>query len=347
MPELRKDPIVGRWIIIAMERARRPGNFIDPMDHSLEDDEGNCVYCKSDLKPIYTFAKKGPKSNKNSAWDVSVLPYEGSTLTTKMPYERKSQGLYETISSVGEHEVVVETPEHIDSMGDLEPSQIKSVIETYALRMAALENDAHLQCAFIYKNYGRTAGSRPIGHTRSHILAIPVIPLHIKEELEGAKDYFGINRRCIYCDLIQQEQLARERVILQTEDFIAIIPFAARSLFETWILPKRHHCDFAKGIKGSTGDLAQMLKILLQKFKTGLDDPGYNLLLQTAPFRPKGAYTDQWQTMEEDFHWHIELMPQLTRVAGFEKGSGFYICSVPPENMAEYLRGIEEISAKY
>ena len=130
-------------------------------------------------------------------------------------------------------------------------------------------------------------------------------------------------------------------MIVENDHFIAITPFAARFLFEVWIIPKKHSCDFAKGILGIEKDLAAILKDMLTRVKVGLNDPAYNYVIHTAPFRREEELKKQYKTIVEDYHWHIELMPRLTRVAGFEKGTGFYICAVPPEKMAEFLREVQ------
>jgi len=332
MPELRKDPVIGRWVIIASERARRPGNFIDTSDIELEDDKTECAFCNNRRKPIV------PGSPSE---EVTVVRSRDAVLDGSAEFQRAKRGLYDVINGFGAHEIVIESREHVANIADLPLDQMASVFETYAIRMRHLEKDGRFQYVLAYKNYGPTAGSRKIGHSRSHIVATPVQPLRVKEKLIGAKKYFDARKSCIYCDLIRQEIEARDRIVCETERFVALIPFAARFLFETWILPKDHHCDFHNGIKGNEKDLALILKMYLQKLQTGVDDPAYNFVIQTAPFHAADPNAAKWKTLQQDYHWHIELMPRLTRVAGFEKGTGFYICAIPPEDMAEYLRGIE------
>ncbi len=340
MPELRKDPIVGRWVIIAMERARRPGNFIDPYKNAWEAEKKNCPHCRLKEKPLLTMAKKGKASFKD--WDVCVVPSRNPFLETDNNFHREKEGLYETIDGFGTHEVIIETRDHIANMADLDVEQISLVFKTYALRMKELEKNKEIQFVLAYKNYGWTAGGHTQGHCRSHLIATPVNPLRVVEKLKGAKEYFDREKKCIYCDLIKQELDEKTRIVAENEHFVALTPFAARFLFETWILPKEHCCDYAQGIKDHEKDLASIVKILLMKFKNGLNDPPYNFILQTSPFRQPHSDPHRWETLKQDFHWHIELMPRLTQVAGFEKGTGFYICSVPPEYMAEYLRGIPQ-----
>lgn len=332
MPELRKDPVIGRWVIIAGERARRPGNFVDTSDNEVESENGECSFCNNQRETIDTGLP---------SCDVSVVFSKDSVSDPQKEFHRTRQGLYDVIDQFGIHEIVIETSRHVANIADLSIEQIGSVFETYAARMRHLEKDKRLQYVLAYKNYGPTAGSRKIGHTRSHIVATSVQPLRVKEKLTGAKEYFDANNSCIYCDLLRQELQARKRIVCETEHFVAVIPFAARFLFETLVLPREHHCDFYNGVKGHEKDLALIMKTLLTKYQKGLDDPAYNFVVQTAPFYRADPNGGKWKTIQRDYHWHIELMPRLTRVAGFEKGTGFYICPIPPEDMAEYLRGVK------
>lgn len=339
MPELRKDPIVGRWVIIATERARRPGNFIDPTKHLWTAQKKKCPHCELKEKPLLVMTHK--KKILSSSWDVCVVASRNPFLETDNNFQRAQAGLYETIDGFGTHEVIIETPQHIANMADLEVKQISLVLKTYVLRINELKKEKEVQFVLVYKNYGWTAGGHTTGHSRSHMIATPVNPLRVREKLMGAKEYFDREHRCIYCDLIKQEEEETQRIVAQTDHFLAVVPFAARFLFEVWILPKKHDCDFSSGVKGFEEELASLMKNLFQKFKNGLQDPPYNFIIQTAPFRQPHPDPHRWETVEKDFHWHIELMPRLTQVAGFEKGTGFYICSIPPESMAEYLKGVE------
>ncbi len=335
MSQLRKDPVVGRWVIIATERARRPGMFMDPQQNIFGDPK-ECPFCNNQDPEIYSVRKQG----SSGLWKVKVAPNGTPILTIEAKFKRRGSGLYDVINAHGANEVVIETPEHIANMADLSEEQIALVLKTYAERFRDLQQDKNLQYIGVYKNHGEAAGSRPIGHSRSQIIASPVNPLRVKEKLAGAKKYYEYRDRCIYCDMIRQEAEGGRRLVAETQHFIAITPFAPRFPFEVMILPREHHCDYMTGIKGKENDLACMLKGILSRFKTGLNDPAYNYMLHTAPLRHK-ARTQKWETVENDYHWHIELVPRVTKVAGFEKGSGFYICPIPPEDTAEFLRNVQ------
>lgn len=332
MPELRKDPVVGRWVIIATERARRPGIFFAQQNNAFDDSQP-CQFCDNRDPEIYS------AKSRDGKWKVRVVQSGTPLLTMQEKFTRRAHGLYDVVNDYGVHEVVIETPEHTANMADLSQEQIRLVLETYAVRYNALEKNPNFQYVIAYKNYGWAAGSRRIGHSRSQIIATSVIPFSVKEKLAGVKRYFDYRERCLYCDMIEQEMDAKIRIIAESDNFLAITPFAPRFIFEIWILPKQHHCDFAKGVVGREEELAGVLKTVLLKLKMGLENPAYNYVIHSAPFR-HGAVGSKWRTLPEDYHWHIEVMPRLTRVAGFEKGSGFYISSIPPESAAEFLREV-------
>jgi len=339
MPELRKDPIIGRWVIIATERARRPDDFKAPHDGPPE---GECPFCegRESQTPQEIRAVRDPHSRPNTpGWKVRVVPSIKPALRIEGKLNRRGIGVYDLMDGIGAHEVIIETPKHIDNICDLEVDQIGHVIDCYKERLIDLEKDPRFKYVLVFKNYGWVAGGGRIGHSRSQLIATPVNPKRVKEELAGAKRYFDYHERCVFCDLIKQELDEKVRVVLDVDGFVAVTPFASRFPFEVWILPKKHNCDFIKLDQAEEKGLAQILKEVLLKMKKGLGNPPYNYILHTAPFRK--AKAGYWKTVEQDYHWHIEIMPRLTRVAGFEWGTGFYICPLPPEQAAEFLRGVQ------
>lgn len=321
MPQLRKDPIVSRWVIIATERTRRSAAFVDPVQH--ETGAADCPFCSGGTS-VEIYAQDG----------VKVLKDRSAFFSDAQPPASRVHGLYRISHSYGSHELVVETPEHIANMADLSVGQIGRVFQTYALRMRHHQKDPAVKYVLAYKNYGVAAGSRNIGHARSQIMAIPVLPARLQDKLNGAKLYFDFHERSLFLDLVRQEQKEGKRVVLETESFIAFCPFAARFPFEVWVMPKpkHQHCDYTRGIEGLAPELAGLMKELLLKFKLGLNDPAYNFVIQSAPFE---------LGVDESYSWHIEFLPRLTRVAGFERGTGFYINPIPSEMTAKFLREVK------
>lgn len=341
MPELRKDPIIRRWIIISTERARRPNEF--KSSHG-ELTERPCPFCQGHegQTPPEIYALRDPNSKPNQpGWNVRVVPSIAPVLKIEGKLERKGRGLYDMMNGIGAHEIIIEAPEHVSSFIDLNEEQIADNISVYIDRINELQKDERFKYVLLFKNHGLIAGSARdiIRHSRSQLIATPVNPKRVKEELQGARWYFEYKERCIFCDIIKQELDTAKRIVVDTPHFLAFTPFASRFPFEIWILPKQHSCDFASLNKPDRLDLAKILKVTLAKLSKALGDPPYSYILHTAPFRrPKAGY---WRTIEEDFHWHIEIMPRLTRVAGFEWGTGFYINPTPPEEAANYLRQAE------
>ncbi len=339
MPELRKDPIIGRWVIIATERAKRPDQLTSFAQEGPV--EKPCPFCpgKESETPNEIYSIRPTHTPPNTpGWELRVVPSLTPFLKIEGELDRTGKGLYDVMSGVGAHEIVVETNQHIANICDLPEEQIKRVIACYIDRIVDLEKDERFKYVLVFKNYGWSAGGGRVRHSRTQLIATPVNPKRVKEELVGAREYYDHHERCVFCDLVKQELESKYRLILEIDGFIAVAPFASRFPFEVWILPKKHSCDFVRLGDQERKNLARILKQVLLKIKTGLNDPPYNYIIHTAPFRRKKV--GYWKSIEEDYHWHIEITPRLTRVAGFEWGTGFYICPVPPENSAKFLREV-------
>lgn len=348
MPQLRKDPIIGRWVIIATERAKRPGDFgVTPPKEELKD---GCPFCEGHegQTPKEIFAIRKPHTEPNKpGWSVRVVPSISPILRIEGDMDRHGIGIYDVISGIGAHEIIIETPSHLANTAFLSVEQIEQTLNAYVARITDLRNDKRFKYALVFKNYGWQAGGSKINHSRSQLIATPVNPKRVKEELVGAKRYYDYKERCIFCDIIKQELKEGLRIVAEVDGFVALSPFAARFPFETWILPKRHSCDFYKLQKDELAKLAAALKLTLCKLSKALNDPPYNYVIHTAPFRnvTKAGY---WKTIDHDYHWHIEIMPRLTQVAGFEWGTGFYINPTPPEDATKFLKDVVccDINAK-
>lgn len=336
MPELRRDPVIGRWVIISTERAKRPSDFkVAPEERR----PGPCFFCDGHEAetPPEVFALRDNRGAPNSpGWQVRVVPNKYPALRIEGELNREGVGMCDMMNGVGAHEVIIETPDHDKNLADLDEFHISKVLWVYTQRIADLGRDDRFKYVLVFKNQGEAAGAS-LQHAHSQLIATPVTPKRVKEELVGARAYYDYKQRCIFCDYIKQEtRLFTNRLITETEGFVALSPFAARFPFETWILPKRHMCDFTYIEGRDFGDLANVLRTVLSKMRVALNDPAFNYMLHTSPFRrPRPGY---WSTIEQDYHWHIEIIPRLTKMAGFEWGSGFYINPTPPEVATQVLR---------
>ncbi len=337
MSRLRKDPIVGRWIIISASRPKQPRDysFEEPPDDMTP---AECPFCggnESKTPPEIASFRPDRSAPNTPGWWVRVVPSKFPVLQVEGSLEREGSDTYDWMNGIGAHEMIIESPEHAVRLEDLPESQIEKVLWAYRDRILDLERDNRLRYVLIFKNQGWSAGST-LNHTHSQIIATPVIPNLVKEKLDGAKSYYDYKERCIFCDIIRQELATRERVVEETRHFVVLAPFAPRFPFETWIYPKKHTCSYVDITKEEIMDLSITLRTTLRKFGIVLNNPPYNFTLYTAPNRiPRSGH---WHTLSDDFHWHLEIVPRLMRVAGFERGSGFYINPTPPEMAAKHLR---------
>lgn len=339
MTRLRKDPIVGRWIIVSTERPKAPEDYsFEEPDDDMTPSE--CPLCGGNEAKtpaeILAFRPDGSPPNATGWW-VRVIPSKFPVLHIEGNLEREGSGIYDWMNGIGAHELIVEGPQHGLRLEELPESQVEKVLWAYRDRILDLERDQRLRYVLIFKNQGWSAGST-VNHPHSQLIATPIIPKFVKEKLDGAKSYYDYKERCIFCDVIRQELAAGERVIDETRHFIIMAPFAPRFPFETWIFPKRHLCSYLDVTKEELMDLARTLRTSLTRLSKALNNPPYNFMLYTAPNRmPRRGH---WHTLNDDFHWHLEIIPRLTRTAGFEWGSGFYINHTPPEVAAKYLRDV-------
>ncbi len=329
MPELRKDPIVGRWVIIATERGQRPHDFRSEVQPQTL--PGSCPFCEgqeSKTPPeIIAYRERGSSPN-GPGWRLRVIPNKFPALRIEGDLDKHGVGMYDMMAGVGAHEVIIEGPQHHVSMAQLGEPAIREVLWAYHDRLVDLKKDKRFVHGLIFKNVGAAAGAS-LEHTHSQLIVTPTIPISVWEEMLGALEFFRYRGRCIYCDMIRQEQDTGARVVLETNEFLAFCPFASRFPFETWIVPKGHSSHFENITKACVDDLGTVLKTVLTKLETALDHPPYNYIIHTAPFDHDDL---------DHYHWHIEIIPRLTKVAGFEWGSGFYINPIPPEDAARFLR---------
>lgn len=337
MPELRKDIVIGRWVIISTERSCRPDQFKGETE-VIEENNNFCPFCQGneDKTPPEIYAIRNDNSLANSpGWEVRVVPNKFPALRIEGDLNRKGVGMYDMMNGIGAHEVIIETPHHKQQMHDYPVQHLKNIISTYKFRSSDLKNDERMRYIMIFKNYGREAGAS-LYHSHSQLIATPVTPKRVKEELTGAKNYYKFKERCVFCDIINQEIDSGKRIIFQNSSFIAISPFASRFPFETWILPINHNPDFDNISEKEEFDFSEILLLILKKIIKGLSNPSYNFLIHTAPSRYKRP--GYWLTIDKDFHWHLEIIPRLTRPGGFEWGTGLYINPVPPELACEFLK---------
>jgi UDPglucose--hexose-1-phosphate uridylyltransferase len=331
VPELRKDPITGRWVIISTDRQKRPNDF--RLERASLVGNEYCPFCvgHEDMTPpeVLAFRNSGQPAN-GPGWDLRVVTNKFPALQVEGNLDREGEGMFDRMNGVGAHEVIIEHPDHAKSLATMSEMEIERVLWAFRERIVDLKRDTRFRYILIFKNQGASAGAT-LEHSHSQLIALPIVPDFVREELEGAKRHYDQKERCVFCDIIRQEVSAGRRVIHENADIVALAPYAPRFPFETWLLPRSHGPRFEDAPRPVYENLARMLKSVLQRMNRALENPSYNLVIHSAPFsEPRVEY----------YHWHVELMPKLTRTAGFESGTGFYINPTSPEEAAEVLRAV-------
>jgi len=330
MPELRKDPIVGRWVIIASERSKRLFDFQSTVS---PEKKASCPFCYGNEgrtpPEILSYRDAATEAN-SSGWTIRVVPNKFPALEAEGEMNRAGEGMFDKMNGVGAHEVIIETPNHEANLHDLREREVEDILWAYRDRILDLRKDKRFRYVLVFKNKGEAAGAT-LSHPHSQLIATPIIPKRVKEELSGSESYFRYKERCVYCDMVRQEILDQKRLVIESADIVAFTPFASKFPFECWLLPKKHCSNFEEIQKHEISDLARVLKETISRMSKALGNPPFNYILHTAPTQQSGI---------EHYHWHLEIMPTLTRVAGFEWGTGFYINPTSPEEAAEYLRNV-------
>ena len=328
MPELRKDPITGRWVIIATDRAKRPSDFIRQTVPSPRATICPFDYGNEHKTPPEVLAYRASGGRDQPGWRVRVVPNKFPVLGIEGELNKQGDLMYDKMNGIGAHEVIVETPDHLATFTNLAEKQIEEVLWAFKDRVSDLKKDRRFRYILLFRNHGEAAGAS-LEHAHSQLIALPVIPERVKEEVDGSLFFYGQKDRCIYCDIIRQEIAAAARMVMETDRFAVLEPYAPRFPFETWILPKRHESHFEESDGPTLENLAWVLRSTLRKIEKVLERPAYNFIVHSSPVQDAPL---------PHYHWHIEIIPKLTKVAGFEWGTGFYINPTPPEESARFLR---------
>jgi len=324
MPELRRDPVSGKWVIIAVERAQRPEEFQPDVAARKP---GACPFCRG----AEAATPAEIQSIRDAAgWRVRVIPNKYPALKVEGDLDKRGEGLYDVMNGIGAHEVIIESPEHVHNLTALDDAGVSGVLWMYKQRLVDLKRDFRLVYGLVFKNVGARAGAT-LEHSHSQLIATPMVPVRVQDEIDRAHAYFDFRGRCLFCDIVRQELATQARIVTESANFVAFEPFAPCSPFETQVLPKRHLSHYEATDDALLRELAGLLRATLLKIDRAIGTPAYNYLIHTAPLNAAPL---------DHYHWHFEIIPRVTKVAGFEWGTGFFINPVPPEHAAKYLREI-------
>lgn len=338
MPELRYDPLRQCWVSIAAERGLRPSDFVKPGDDLSGG--GFCPFCPGNehVTPPEVYALRTDGSPPDGpGWELRVVPSKFRALSMEGDLNREAEGVFEKMNGFGVHEVVIETAQHDLGMADYPLAHMEAIIRAYHSRLTELEKDPRLHYVMMTKNHGGAAGAT-LAHSHSQLIAAPLIPPVVSTELVSSREYHREKGRCLLCDIIEQELKAEKRIVSQNDDLLTLAPFASQVPFELLIVPKKHQHALAEITESQVTSLAWALKDVLTRLKLTLEDPAYNLAFHIAPNPNAQPPSEDWATLELDFHWHLEVIPRLIQSHGFERGMGFYVNFTPPEEAASYLR---------
>ena len=328
MAELRREPVARRWVVITTENPKGPEDYAPVKPPPASDDaDGTCAFCpgRERMTPPEILSLREP----GDGWTVRVIPNKSPFFHIEGEFDRRAEGMYDVMQALGAHEIVIESPDHRKHLATFGPSQIQKVLLAYRTRWIDLAQDPRFQQILILKNYPGVYNRHP----HAHLLAMPVIPRRIDEEIEGTLDYYQRKERCIFCDIIKEEMASGQRVVAETPHFLVFCPFASRYPFETWIIPKAHFPDFHHLQDNMMEDLSGALQMLFQCFYRLLADPPYSLAFHSSPC--------QSRFHRNEYHWHIETRLRVGLKEGFEWVTGFFVNPTSPESAAAWLRGVK------
>ncbi len=327
--EMRLDPLTEAWTLFSTARAHRPAFG------SVLAESGAAAAPDPFLKGRERFAAHAlHEAAGEGGWQVRAVPNRAPVVRVEGDASRHPDGFYDRMDGVGAHEVIIESPGS-EALEELPLPMIEKVIAAWKFRMLDLMRDQRLRSFSVVRNVGRPAGGT-IRHAVSQLIALAIIPPVLKRKLEVARAFYLVKKRAIFEDILGEEVRSGKRLVYENNGFAVFCPYAARAPFEIAIFPKRQCPDFHGLSDQELAQLADALQTTLRKLCLALDHPPYNLMLFTAPTRSRRQ--DQWVTIEQDFRWHIEILPRLEQLGGLELATGCWVNSVWPEVAADYLR---------
>jgi UDPglucose--hexose-1-phosphate uridylyltransferase len=327
--QLRKDPVTQRWVVISPGRAEVPQAAVTERPRALGAEA--CPFCpgREAETGAEIYVQRDPGSAPNRpGWHVRVVADRRPIFHIEGGLERSAEGMYDAMNAIGAHEILVESPEHTAHWGSLEAAQIERVLRACRERMLDLRNDKRFRHVIWVKTDGMPGSV--FQHAHSHIVASPIVPWGIEEELKGFSSHRRWKERCVLCDVLKQEMTDGRRLVLREGGVVGFTPYAPRFAYEMWIVPLEHSHDFTGTRPALLRDLARALQGLIRRMRGVLGDPPFSLVLHASPV---GEFT------REEYHWHLELVPRPPQLVGLEWGTGIHINPVPPELAAERLRG--------
>jgi UDPglucose--hexose-1-phosphate uridylyltransferase len=332
MSEMRQDPTTKEWVIIATERRKRPSDFLTKVSRPEKPAfSPSCPFCPGNEKKTPSSILSYLDSDTGS-WQVRVFSNMFPAVTTEGDTSRHlEEGCFLSMEGIGYHEVTVETPSHNRPMALMTDKEVTLVLRAYRQRYNDIAKDTSVKSIIIFENHGAAAGTS-LEHPHSQLVAMGIVPRHMRMQYDVATMYYDDNGSCLYADLATRELNAGTRIIMATDSFVVFHPFASRRPFETWIMSREGQASFGQTSIEDIQNLAPVLRTTLLKLYRGLDNPDFNLVIDSAPVGEEHTHL---------YRWHIRIIPRIAEAAGFEIGSGVYINTALPEETARFMHDLK------
>lgn len=319
--ELRLDLVSNDWVVIASARARRPESFAKEKRKKELVDPKECPFCQEKI-----LDKAVAKIEKDNSWFILSMPNDFPAFSFGNELDQRKKGPYQAMNGLGFQEVII-TADHEKKFSQFSNQEMEMVVEMYHQRYCELMQKEFIKYVSLFHNHGEEAGASVV-HPHSQIAAIPVLDPDLRGSLDGAESFYQKNNKCVYCTMIEWDIKDEKRIIYQNEKFVILCPFAPQASFEIRIYPKEHQPYFSRLTKEDKPFFADALKVALKNIDQSLNDPAYNFYIHTAP----------GEEGNQNYHWHLNILPKTSIMAGFELGAGIEISSIKPEKAAEFLR---------
>jgi len=327
MPEFRQNQATKEWVIVAAERGKRPSDFAKekPKGPPSSPHRDDCPFCPGNEhmtpEPVLRYPDSGD-------WQVRAVPNKFAALQPDLATTRTWIGSFLAAKGFGIAEVIIESPRHDLTLATMKLTEVAEVLTAYRQRQIEISKNENINLVTIFRNHGSQAGTS-LEHPHSQIIATPIVPPHVRYPIEQAVLHYDKYGTCVYCDIVAEELRQKERILIDSDNFVAFCPFAARTPFEIRIYPKRHAASYMMIDDEEIQELAWVLRDVLLRLYKCLNNPDYNYVLRSCPIGDEST---------RHLHWYMIIIPKITTPAGFEIGSGIYINTVPPESSARYLR---------
>ncbi|MAF79691.1 galactose-1-phosphate uridylyltransferase [bacterium] len=334
--ELRKDIVSGEWVVLAPGRAKRPDAFIKKIKRervSKKDCPFEDPQTTNHGDPLLVYPKDALHStsrlNKRDKWRIQII-------RNKYPafrHERKcipaiSRGPYEVMEGIGYHHLLL-TRDHHRNYPRLSSSEAALVFLSFQEHYKDLARDKCVKYVSFFHNWGPKAGAS-VYHPHYQIMALPMIPPDVGRSLKGSQQYYNKHKKCVHCTILGWERKEKKRIIYETKNVIAFIPYISREPFEARIFPKKHSSYFEDASSKIVEEVSHALRLVLQRMERRLKDPDYNFFIHSAPTHRRDKFAH--------YHWHIEVLPKMSVYAGFELGTGIEVTVVDPDDAARLLK---------